>query len=444
MGFYRSILKDLEEWKAASVRKPLILRGARQVGKTTVVREFGKRFDTFIELNLEKKADRDLFENDLSVKDLFRYICLEKKIVPNGLVLLFIDEIQNSPKAVAQLRYFYEEMPEVYVVGAGSLLEVMMERHKISFPVGRVEYRYMFPMTFVEFMAALGEDAVLEMYREKEIPEIADNKLASLFRLYSFVGGMPEVVARYVETEDMSQLKSVYESLITSYKDDVSKYAKNAAEANVIRHVIETAPFETGKRIKFERFGNSNYKSKEIGEALKILERAMILYLRYPVNGHELPLVPNFKQHPRLQFLDTGLLNYALGLSSVYYKDVQLSDAYNGMIAEHVVDQELLASQSSVLHKPTLWVREKKQANAEVDFLIVKDGNVVPIEVKSGATGSLRSLHSYIDEGGFEVALRLYSGKKSVENAVTPQGRKPYKLVNLPLYYAGRLSEFQY
>ena len=261
-------------------------------------------------------------------------------------------------------------------------------------------------------MAALGEDAVLEMYREKEIPEIAENKLASLFRLYSFVGGMPEVVARYVETEDMSQLNPVYESLITSYKDDVSKYAKNATEANVIRHVIETAPFETGKRIKFERFGNSNYKSKEIGEALKILERAMFLYLRYPVNGHELPLVPNFKQHPRLQFLDTGLLNYALGLSSVYYKDVQLSDAYNGMIAEHVVGQELLASQS--------------------------------VEVKSGATGSLRSLHSYIDEGGFEVALRLYSGKKSVENAVTPQGRKPYKLVNLPLYYAGKLGEFQY
>ena len=210
MGFYRSIVQDLEEWKVASVRKPVILRGARQVGKTTVVREFGKRFDTFIELNLEKKADRDLFENDLSVKDLFRYICLEKKIVTNGKILLFIDEIQNSPKAVAQLRYFYEEMPELYVVGAGSLLEVMMERHKISFPVGRVEYRYMFPMTFVEFMVALGEDAVLEMYREKEIPEIAENKLASLFRLYSFVGGMPEVVARYVETEDMSQLNSVY------------------------------------------------------------------------------------------------------------------------------------------------------------------------------------------------------------------------------------------
>ena len=162
------------------------------------------------------------------------------------------------------------------------------------------------------------------------------------------------------------------------------------------------------------------------------------------MNGHELPLVPNFKQHPRLQFLDTGLLNYALGLSSVYYKDVQLSDAFNGMIAEHVVGQELLASQSGVLHKPTLWVREKKQANAEVDFLIVKDGNVVPVEVKSGATGSLRSLHSYIDEGGFEVALRLYSGKKSVANAMTPQGRKPYKLVNLPLYYAGKLDEFQY
>ena len=130
MEFYRSIIQDLEEWRSARVRKPLILRGARQVGKTTVVREFGKRFDTFIELNLEKKADHDLFENDLSVKDLFRYICLEKKIVPNRRVLLFIDEIQNSPKAVAQLRYFYEEMSELYVVGASSLLEVMMEHYE--------------------------------------------------------------------------------------------------------------------------------------------------------------------------------------------------------------------------------------------------------------------------------------------------------------------------
>ena len=440
MSFYRSITPKLEEWARSESRKPLILRGARQTGKTTLIRDFGKRFDSFIELNLEKKADRDLFEQDLPVRLLFQSICLEKNIVPSEKNLLFIDEIQNSPKAVALLRYFYEEMPELHVIGAGSLLEVMLERQKISFPVGRVEYLYLFPMTFEEFLDAIGEKAALQMYRQKDIPDIAHNKLDSLFKQYSFVGGMPEVVARYAETRDLSQLGKIYESLITSYKDDVPKYAKNLSEANVIRHVIETSPYETGKRIKFEHFGNGNYKSREVGESLKILERAMFLYLRYPVNGHELPLAPNFKFHPRLQFLDTGLLNYALGLTSLYFKDITLSDAYNGMIAEHVVGQELLASQNDVLQKPILWVREKKQANAEVDFLLVKNGDIIPVEVKSGSSGTLRSLHSFIDESGISNAIRLYNGQKSVEDTVTPQGRKPYKLTNLPLYYAGRLK----
>lgn len=441
MAFYRSITPKLINWAQNEGRKPLILRGARQTGKTTLIRDFGKKFDSFIELNLEKKADSDLFERDLSVKDLFQAICLEKNVVEGSKVLLFIDEIQNSPKAVAMLRYFYEEMPELYVIGAGSLLEVMMERHKISFPVGRVEYLYLFPMTFEEFLDATGEKVALKMYREQEIPSIAHNKLESLFSLYSFIGGMPEVISRYAATRDIAQLKPVYESLITSYKDDVPKYAKTLSEANIIRHVIETSPYETGKRIKFEHFGNGNYKSREVGESLRILERAMFLYLRYPVSGHELPLAPNFKLHPRLQFLDTGLLNYALGLTNLYFSGIPLSDAYNGMIAEHIVGQELLASQNDVLQKPILWVREKKQSNAEVDFMIVQNGKIVPVEVKSGSSGTLRSLHSFIEESGIDYALRLYSGSKSVEQSETPKARKPYTLVNLPLYYAGRIAK---
>lgn len=441
MAFYRTITPKLINWAQNEGRKPLILRGARQTGKTTLIRDFGKKFDSFIELNLEKKADSDLFERDLSVKDLFQAICLEKNVVEGSKVLLFIDEIQNSPKAVAMLRYFYEEMPELYVIGAGSLLEVMMERHKISFPVGRVEYLYLFPMTFEEFLDATGEKVALKMYREQEIPSIAHNKLESLFSLYSFIGGMPEVVSRYAATRDIAQLKPVYESLITSYKDDVPKYAKTLSEANIIRHVIETSPYETGKRIKFEHFGNGNYKSREVGESLRILERAMFLYLRYPVSGHELPLAPNFKLHPRLQFLDTGLLNYALGLTNLYFSGIPLSDAYNGMIAEHIVGQELLASQNDVVQKPILWVREKKQSNAEVDFMIVQNGKIVPVEVKSGSSGTLRSLHSFIEESGIDYALRLYSGSKSVEQSETPKARKPYTLVNLPLYYAGRIAK---
>ena len=390
---------------------------------------------------MKKKADSDLFERNLPVKDLFQAICLEKNVVEGSKTLLFIDEIQNSPKAVAMLRYFYEEMPELYVIGAGSLLEVMMECHKNSIPVGRVEYLYLFPMTFEEFLDAIGEKVALKMFREPKIPAIAHNKLESLFNLYSFIGGVPEVVSRYAATRDFAQLKPVYESLITSYKDDVPKYAKTLSEANIIRHVIETSPYETGKRIKFEHFGNGNYKSREVGESLRILERAMFLYLRYPVSGQELPLAPNFKLHPRLQFLDTGLLNYALGLTNLYFSGIPLSDAYNGMIAEHIVGQELLAAQNDVLQKPILWVREKKQANAEVDFMIVQNSRIVPIEVKSGSLGTLRSLHSFIEESGINYAFRLYSGPKSIEQSVTPKERKAYTLVNLPLYYAGKIQK---
>ena len=442
MDFERNIVKSLRNWKNSPYRKPLVLRGARQVGKTTIIKQFSQEFDTFICLNLEKTADFALFENDLDAKALFQYICLEKNITPQGSTLLFIDEIQHSANAVMQLRYFYEEVPDLFVISAGSLLEIMMDMHSISFPVGRVEYCYMFPMTFEEFLLALGEKAALDFYRTVPVPQIAHHKLSELFRLYTFVGGMPEAVSRYKETRDLSQVSKVYESLFAAFKDDVSKYAKTAAETSIIRHVIETAPAETGNRITFEKFGNSGYKSKEIGAALRTLERAMILYLRYPVTNSDLPFVPDLKLRPHLQFLDSGLLNHALGIASWYFKTDTLSDIYNGKLAEQIAGQEILAATDRTIEKPVFWTREKKQANAEVDFLFAKNGTVYPVEVKSGKTGTLRSLHSYIENSDCTVAIRLYSGEYSVEEAVTPMRKKPYTLINLPLYCAGRLGAF--
>ncbi|MCF0216699.1 MAG: ATP-binding protein [Fibrobacteraceae bacterium] len=440
MSFERLILKNLREWRNSPYRKPLVLRGARQTGKTTLIKEFGKEFSTFIYLNLEKAEDSSIFENSLSARDLFQYICLEKNVQRQGDTLLFIDEIQNSPKAVEILRYFYEEIPDLFVISAGSLLEVMMDRHKISFPVGRVEYRYLFPLNFEEFLMALGEKSLLKFYREKEIPALAHHKLDSLFNLYSFIGGMPEVVARYVDTRNIPDLSPVYNNLLTAYKDDATKYAKSVDEANIIRHIIESAPSENGKRIKFERFGKSNYKSKDVGEVLRKLERAMLLYMRYPVTGYEIPLVEDKKLHPRLQFLDCGLLNHALGMTSAYFVKSKASDEYRGMLSEQVVGQEILASNFECLQKPMLWVKEKKQSNAEVDFLQVNKGIIIPIEVKSGATGTLRSLHSFIDESDCKFAIRLFNNERSMENATTPMGRKQYTLLNLPLYYAGKLK----
>ena len=441
MGFYRKIQKELQEWKDSPFRKPLVLRGARQTGKTTVINQFSKEFDTYIYLNPEKESDKKLFENNKNIKEIFQMICFEKNISPKGKTLLFIDEIQNSSNAVMQMRYFFEELPEIFVIGAGSLLEIMMDVHKISFPVGRVEYKYLFPMTFEEFLLAMEENQAIELLNSIPIPSFAHKKMLELFRLYIFVGGMPEAVLRYKETKDFLQVAKVYNSLISSYKDDVSKYAKNTNETTIIRHVIETVPFEVGNRITFENFGNSGYKSKEVSSSLRTLERAMILYLRYPITAATIPLFPDFKLKPHLQFLDSGLMNHALKITGLYYKDDSLSEIYNGRLAEQIVGQEIIAN-STNFEIPLFWTREKKQSNAEVDFLTIFDGEVIPIEVKSGKAGTLKSLHSFVDNSEVKIAVRLFSGEYSVEENITPIGRKPYKLINIPLYCVSKINEY--
>ena len=440
-AFQRTILHDLNAWKSSSQRKPLVIRGARQVGKTTVVKQFGQAFDTFVYLNLELPADRRLFDGQLSPEATVQRIFLEKKTLRRGQTLVFMDEIQQSPAAVAMLRYFYEQFPDLFVVGAGSLLEIMMDTYKISFPVGRVEYRYLFPLSFEEFLSALGEDEALQLFSAVPVPEWALSRLFELFHLYALIGGMPEVVDRYREHPDVSALVPVFQGLLTAYTDDVSKYARNATEVTVIRHVIETAAYEAGKRITFERFGNSAYKSREVGNALRTLERAMLLYLRYPATATQPPLIPDLKRKPRLQMVDTGLLNYAAGLQAQYFGVQDLNCLYKGILSEHVVAQELMAASSAQLKKPDFWVRELKQSQAEVDFILPWKARLVPVELKSGKTGTLRSLHSFIDGSGCTIAVRLYAGAPRWESARTPAGT-PFRLLNLPYFMASRIQEY--
>jgi len=439
--FSRTVLKDLEVWKSSIQRKPLVLRGARQVGKTTVLRQFGKSFDTFIDLNMELPGDRRLFDQSLSPEAILQRIFLEKKVARRGQTLLFIDEIQHSPPAVATLRYFYEQFPDLFVVSAGSLLEIMIDTHKISFPVGRVEYKYLFPLSFSEFLSALGEEEALSLLDVVPVPDWALSRLFELFHLYALIGGMPEVVDRYRHNHDISSLVSIFQGLLTSYSDDVSKYAKNATEITVIRHVIESAAYEAGKRITFQHFGNSAFKSREVGNALRTLERAMLVYLRYPTTATQPPLIPDLKRKPRLQLVDTGLLNFAAGLQAQFFEVHDLNAIYKGILTEHLVAQELMAINSASLKKPDFWVRELSQSQAEVDFLIPWNSSVVPVEVKSGKTGALRSLHSFIDASDCDLAVRLYAGKPGWQSIETTAG-KPYRLLNLPYFLAARIKGY--
>jgi predicted AAA+ superfamily ATPase len=440
--FKRDILKKLSSWRGKKDRKPLILRGARQVGKTTAIQLFSKQFDQYLYLNLEIKTERDIFEQDHSIEALLQAIFFSKNQVKHkGSVLIFIDEIQNSPAAVSCLRYFYEAFPDLYVIAAGSILETLIDTH-ISFPVGRVEYLVMKPLSFKEFLGALSEKSSLDILNGTiPVPDFAHDKLMKLFNTYAIIGGMPEIVQKYSESKDIIALNSIFDGLIVSYFDDIEKYARNSTMANVIRHAVSNVFYEASSRIKFQGFGNSRYKSREMSEALKVLEKAMLIYLLYPSSSVAPPLMPNTKKSPRLQVLDTGLLNYFGGFQKDLFGANCIDSVYQGKIAEHIVGQELLAAETSPLSKLLFWNREKKQSSAEVDFLIQYENLLIPIEVKSAATGRLRSLHQFIDRAPHKYAVRIYSGKLEINQIKTLNGNE-CTLLNIPFYLSGSIATY--
>jgi len=436
MAFKRSIENYLNRWKLSASRKPLIIRGARQVGKTTLIRDFAKTYAYAIVLNLEKPADRRYFDDFDDVQTIFEALFLAHNIPSSAAsnTLLFIDEIQESPKAIQLLRYFYEEIPALHVISAGSLLEFAM--HKVhSFPVGRVEFLYLHPLNFQEYLEAIGKQALLEQLQHVPVKAIAHQTLIDAFHRYAIIGGMPEVIKTDVEKHSLSDLSIIYESIWGTYKNDVEKYTSNATERKIIKHLMYTAPLYLDKRIKFQGFGNSNYRSREVGEALRTLDEAKIVRLIYPTTDIYPPLKSDLKKAPRLQFLDTGLVNYSLGIQADMLAMDDLNNSYKGAVIPHLITQELISLQSISSHTPNFWVREKAQSSAEVDLLYAYNKQVIPIEIKSGSTGTLKSLHQFIDATDHPYAIRMYAGALKVEKAVTPN-KKPYLLMNLP-YYAG-------
>jgi hypothetical protein len=439
--FKRDILRRLGDWKNKPDRKPLILRGARQVGKTTAVELFSAAYDQFISLNLEKPEEAKLFARSLPAADLLQAIRFSKGLPSiQGRTLLFLDEVQNSPEAVSSLRYFYEDLPELHVIAAGSLLEIALTQKQIGIPVGRVEYALMSPLSFREFLEATGETQALEALDVIPAPVFALPRLMDLFHRYALVGGMPEIVAHYAGNRDAVALAPLYRSLWTSFLDDIPKYARNETMKRVIRHCLEAAPLEAGERIKFAGFGKSNYRSREAGESLRTLEQAMLLHLLAPTTSTEIPLIPDRRKSPKLLFLDIGLINFSAGIQGHYFEYPDLYSFYRGRIAEMIVGQELIAADPEH-HKPVFWVREKSQAPAEVDFVIQHGSLAVPIEVKAGAKGTLKSLHQFINRCPHEFAVRLYAGPLEIVRTKTPEG-KAFSLLNLPYCLAGKLGAY--
>jgi uncharacterized protein len=440
--FHRRMLEELRVWAAQPSPKPLFLRGARQVGKTSVVELLAQDFEVFIRLDLDIDADAALFRRGLGVEDLLQVIMLHtgKRLVP-GRTLLFVDEIQAEPEAIAIMRRFREAFPGLPVIAAGSLLEAVLASESVSFPVGRVEHRFMRPLTFREFLVACGDDVAVEALDAKPFAEASRLPLLERFHRFALVGGMPEVVARYALGRDLSALRPIYQALQVSYSDDVAKYARTPAMAEVLRHAIEAVPREAGTRIKFQGFGQSRYASREMGEALKTLSRVMLIELIYPTTSLSIPITPDRRKSPKLHFFDTGLINFALGLQGHYFSHDDLHGFHRGLLAELLVMHELMAAESGVRRDLHFWVREQKQSSAEIDVVLQHGTRVVPVEVKAGATGALRSLHEFIDRCPHDIAVRLYSGPYRVETTRTPAG-KPYRLLNLPYFLASQIPTY--
>ena len=440
--FNRAIQDELAKWQYRKNRKPLIIRGARQVGKTTAIRQFGSKFSQFLYLNLELPQDKKPFQEFVNFDTLLQtlFFLKDQSLSERSNTLIFIDEIQEAPEAMQQLRYFYEEAPDIPVIAAGSMLESLFDPD-ISFPVGRVEYLVIHPASFVEFLGAMGELAALEKMKEVPLAQYAKDRLMQLFRTYCLIGGMPEIVATYADQKDLTALSAVYESLIVSYIDDVEKYAANSAQANYIRHAIQSSFAEAGKRIKFQGFGKSTYKSREMGEALKALEKALLIHLIYPQTSPVLPIQPDYGKSPRLHVLDTGMLNYRIGIQKEILGTEDLSSVYQGTMIEHIIGQELLAKQYSALHGINFWVREKTTASAEIDYLYQYDGKLIPIEVKSGAEGKLRSLHLFMDLAPHKMAIRFYAGDIHITTITTPE-QKLYYLLNLPYFLVSQIDSY--
>ena len=437
----RNLDKRLLEWKDSATRRPLVLRGARQVGKSSLVRGFASTFDHYIELNLELEKDKRLFttlpDPEKFVEAVQAIHSVDRKAGQS--LLLFIDEIQQAPVAIQFLRYLYEKTPDVHVIAAGSLLEFALGEVK-SMPVGRVEYIAVHPLSFEEYLTWTGRDSLRKALANIPVQPLLHEEIAEVFSEYMIIGGMPEVVDAKANGASTIELSRLHGIIWNTYIDDVERYGKNESERNVLRHILNTASGVTD-RFSFANFGGSNFRSREVSEALAALDKARVIRIVRPTKSLQAPVIPELRAKPRLQWLDVGLLNYSSGIGpEVLYKG-GLSDQYRGRIALQIVTQELIAQHEAYGYEPHFWIRENSNANAEVNLVFQMGLNLIPLEVKSGSHGRLRSLHQFVERTQSKLGARAYNSQLSIDQVKTPQGFD-YQLLSIPLYGTGKLEDY--
>jgi predicted AAA+ superfamily ATPase len=431
---YRFAQEQLVKWKSAVRRKPLVVRGARQVGKTWLVEHVAaSEFESLLKVDLEKRRDLHVhFGDNLDAKLIIRHLELDggTRIVP-GRTLLFLDEIQACPRAIMALRYFYEQTPELHVIAAGSLIEFALG--EISVPVGRIQYLYLYPMTFREYLLGIGNEVAAEWVAKhpSEVDEGIQRQLLNELKTYFFVGGMPESVQAYRETVSMAEAFKAQNEVIGSCRDDFAKYTPRVDRACLDTVLLNVAR-QVGEQIKYTRLDDSRTGPTN-RRAFDLLCKAMVIHKIASCDPSGLPLGASANEKRfKAAMLDIGLLqSLCKAPVDLELRENDLLAMYRGKLAEQFVAQELIAGHSSDLF---YWAREARGSNAEVDYLAVRDGRIVPVEVKSGAGGSLRSLRLMLDAyPNCADGLVLYSG--------TYAHRPEDRLTFMPLYYAGSIGD---
>lgn len=457
----RIIDKYLLDWSRKETHKPLLLRGARQVGKSTAVEHLGESFENYVAINFEKMASyRKLFEGDIDVKKIISQIAVMygKSIVP-GKTLLFLDEVQDCPNVIKSLRYFKEDLPQLHVIAAGSLLEFALDDIP-TFGVARIHSMFMFPMTFDEFLIANGEELLLKARREASasnpLPEPFHDKIVELFRTYLLVGGMPESVAKWVETKDYLQCQEVQDDIVVGYDADFPKYKKKI-DPELLRQTLKSVVRQVGSN-RFKTSDVQGHKSHEVVSALEMLSKAGLIVPVSHTDGNGLPLGgEEDKDCRKYLVLDTGLLlrmqdlqMHNMSQNSQFILTATANELVNkGNLAEMIAGLEIVRYlEPNVRHELHYWLRQAKNAIAEVDYLSVHNNRVLPIEVKADTQGGMKSLWAFMRQRSLDLAIRCslenfgtFEHKDAFENNRQELVTETRQVVICPLYAISQMMD---
>ena len=441
----RSIDRDLLKWKKAAKRKPILLRGARQVGKSSTVRELGKQFDYFVEVNFErddiKHGVKTIFEKGSGDP---KRICEELSVVYRtpilpGKTLLFLDEIQSCIPAISSLRYFHEEYPDLHVIAAGSLLEFALQELP-SFGVGRIHSLFLYPFSFDEYLRAKGAamlaDAIQQASPERPFSEAIHNKCIQELTRFMLIGGMPEVVATYIHGGSLLECQDILDDLTLSFYNDFSKY-KERVPLSRLREIFAAVIHQTGGKFTYTQ-ASPHANRLQIKESVELLELAGIIYPVTHTSANGLPLAAEVNtKYRKYLILDTGIYQRFLKLDmGQLFSAESLQQVNKGALAELFVGLELLKSAPAnspiQLH---YWQREKAGSSAEVDYVVQRGSDIIPIEVKSGTKGSMQSMFQFLSEKSYAYGIR-----SSMENFGAFQSVRIYPLYAVSCVGKGQFS----